>query len=66
MPITNASIQMTVSNTNKGIINLTQVFKLILTIASEGKMRPVGAKKDIRHIPSCKNLQFHDQECLPE
>ena len=42
---------MIVNTISKGIINLNQVFKLIFTIASDGKIRPVGARNDIRHIP---------------
>ena len=36
---------------NSGIINLTQVFKLMFTIASEGSISPVGARNDMRHMP---------------
>ena len=40
-----------VSNISSGIINLNQVFKLIFTMASDGRISPVGARKDIRHMP---------------
>ena len=33
------------------MINLNQVFKLIFTMASDGSIRPVGARNDMRHIP---------------
>lgn len=36
---------------SSGIINLNQVFTLIFTIASDGSNMPVGASKDIRHMP---------------
>lgn len=40
-----------VSMISKGIINLNQVFKLIFTMASDGSTSPVGATKDMRHMP---------------
>ena len=42
---------MMVSNINKGVMNLNHAFRLTFTIASEGNIRPVGAKNDIRLIP---------------
>ena len=51
MPITKAAMQMMVYKISKGMINLNHVLKLMLTIASDGNTRPVGARKDIRHIP---------------
>jgi len=36
---------------SKGIINLNQVFKLMFTMASDGSISPVGANRDIRHMP---------------
>ena len=40
-----------VSIISSGITNLNQVFKLIFTMASDGSISPVGARKDMRHIP---------------
>jgi len=42
---------MMVNIISSGIINLNHVFKLILTMASEGNIRPVGARKDMMAIP---------------
>ena len=42
---------MSVMINNRGMINLNQVFKLTFTIAREGSNSPVGAKKDMMHIP---------------
>ena len=42
---------MMVSHISSGIINLNQVLRLIFTMASDGSIRPVGARNDIRHIP---------------
>ena len=42
---------MMVSMMSSGIINLNQVFKLMFTMASDGSISPVGARKDMRHMP---------------
>ena len=35
----------------RGVINFSQVFKLIFTMASDGSTRPVGATSDIIAMP---------------
>ena len=52
MPMIKASILMIVSIKRNGKINLTQVCRLIFTIANEGRIKPVGARKDIKHMPN--------------
>jgi hypothetical protein len=44
-------MQIIVSRISSGIINFIQVFKLIFTMARFGSINPVGAIKDIIHIP---------------
>ena len=51
MPITSEAIAMMVNIISNGITNLNHVFKLILTMANEGRIRPVGARKDMMAIP---------------
>jgi hypothetical protein len=47
----NAIIQIAVIMRSNGIINFIQVFKLIFTMARLGSIKPVGAMKDMIHIP---------------
>ncbi len=51
MPTTSATAQINVSMIKNGIMNRSQVFILTFTIASEGSNNPVGAMKDMIHMP---------------
>ena len=52
MPITRHAIHTSVSMSSSGQINFHQVLMLTFTIASEGRMRPVGVMKPMIPIPN--------------
>ena len=52
IPISKQITQAIASNIMSGITNLNQAFILTFTIASDGKIRPVGVRKPIMPMPN--------------